>query len=96
MQRALNRAYQRLQGNHPRRPKSNFSWLAHLVEDTLLASAGLAVLGGAGLAVWALIDRFEVTKLVSGVAFIALGVALLYVWDKVVWQPFARSLSDLT
>jgi len=62
----------------------------------LLASSGVTVQGGADLAVWALIDRLEVKKLVSGVVFIALGMTLLHVWDKVARQPFAGSVSDLT
>lgn len=96
MQRALNRAYQRLQGNHPRRPKTDFSWLAHLGTDALLVSAVLAVLAGAGLIVWAFADGVQAARLTAGLALIALGPALLYLWERVAWKPFAERLSKLT
>lgn len=96
MQRALNRAYQRLQGNHPRRPKSNFSWLAHLAADGLLVCAALSFLGGVGLVAWALIDGLDAARLALGVALILLGPALLYLWEKVAWDPFAERLTEFT
>jgi hypothetical protein len=96
MQRALNRAYQRLQGNHPKRPKTKLSHLAELGADVLLGAAALAVLSGVGLLIWAFADGLAAKKLIGGVVLIALGPLLLRVWERIVWDELADDLSKLT
>lgn len=96
MRRALNRAYLRLQGKHPRRPRSLVGQLASLAADAVLTGAVLAALGGVVLIVLAVLDGFQLVQALGGVALVALAVLLLYVWEKLAWGPFLEGMSGLS
>jgi hypothetical protein len=96
MQRAIGRAYLRVRGAHPRRPKSDHSLLIEIGCDALLAFAGMAVLAGFALVAWAMLDGLQLTKVVLGLALLALGPLLLLVWERVAWEPFVERLSELS
>lgn len=98
MQRALNRAYQRVQGNHPRRPRARFSILMDIACDVLLVGAAFAFLGGLAVMVWGLAEgfRFEPLRFLVGLAFLAVSPVLLILWDRLAWQSLIKDLSDLT
>jgi hypothetical protein len=96
MQRAIGRAYQRVKGAHPRRPKSDHSWIMELGCDLLLIAAGVAVLSGFGLAVWGMLGVLQPVKIGIGVGLLALGPVLLLLWERVAWEPFAERLSHLS
>lgn len=94
MKRAVGRAYRRMQGAHPRRPKTSSRWLAELACDFLLTSAAAGVLAGVALALWGVAAGGRLPQLVSGLAFFVIGAGLLLVWERVAWEPFAEDLSD--
>ena len=96
MQRAIGRAYQRVKGAHPRRPKSDHSWMVELGCDLLLIAAGVAVLGGFGLVVWEMLGALQPVKIAVGLGLLALGPVLLLIWERVAWEPFVERLSHLT
>ncbi|MGZ6015779.1 MAG: hypothetical protein ACXWKM_08535 [Phenylobacterium sp.] len=96
MQRAIGRAYQRVKGAHPRRPKSSHRWMVELGCDLLLIAAGLAVLGGFGLAVWGMLGAMQPVKIAVGLGLLALAPVLLLIWERVAWEPFAERLSHLS
>lgn len=96
MQRTLNRVYQRIQGNHPRRPPSLPGRAMELLCDVLLVLAVSAVLAGVILVVASLIDGLPLLRLGLGLASLALGPALLLLWERLAWAPFAKRLSELT
>ena len=95
MKRGLGRAYQRFRGNHPRRPASRSSRAMEIVCDGLLASAVMAFVGGLGLTVWSLFRGIEAIPLVSGLALLALSPALLFLWERLAWEPFMKGFSQL-
>jgi hypothetical protein len=96
MQRALARAHQRLQGNHPRRPPAPFARTTEILCDILLAASAVAFLAGVGLTVWAIVGRLGLVQLCSGLALLAIGPVLLLIWERVAWEPFGRRLSQLS
>jgi hypothetical protein len=96
MQRTLNRAYQRLQGNHPRRPPSWINRAIETVLDLLFFGAILVFLGGIALIVWSLAAGFEITLFSVGLALLVLGPVLLLLWERVGWEPVAKRFSKLT
>ena len=96
MQRALSRAHQRLQGNHPRRPAAPFARTIEILCDILLAAAAVAFLAGVGLTAWALVSGPGLVQLLSGLALLVVGPVLLLIWERVAWEPFARRLSQLS
>ena len=96
MRRAIGRAYQRVKGVHPRRPKSNDSRVAEFGCDLLLIAAGVAVLGGFGLGAWGLVGALQPLKILLGLGLVGLGLALLLFWERVAWEPFAERLSQLS
>lgn len=96
MQRAIGRAYQRVKGAHPRRPKSTHRWMAELGCDLLLIAAGVALLGGFGLAIWGMLGGLQLVKIVLGLGLLVLGPILLLLWERVAWEPFVERLSHLS
>lgn len=96
MRRAIGRAYQRMKGAHPRRPKSSYSLIFELGCDLLLIAAGVAVLGGLGLVVWGVLGVLAPLWIILGLGLIALGPILLLLWERVAWEPFAERLSRLS
>lgn len=96
MQRVIGRAYKRLRGAHPRRPKSDVSHLMELGCDALLAAAALAVLGGLALAVWGVFGGFSAEDLLLGLVLTGCGAILLCAWDRLAWEPFAQQLDELS
>lgn len=91
MKRAVGRAYQRVKGVHPRRPKSRTSLLLDIACDLLLASSAAGLVGGMGVLLWATVGGLETARLVSGAALIAIGAALLLAWERIAWEPFAQA-----
>ena len=96
MQRALARAHQRLQGNHPRRPSAPFARTTEILCDILLAAAVVAFLAGVALFVWAIVSGLGLFKIFAGLALLAIGPILLLIWERVAWEPFGRNLSQLS
>lgn len=96
MQRAIGRARQRLQGEHPRRPKSTIGLLVEISCDLLLAAAAAAVLGGVALVVWAILDGWNPARMVAGLCLLAMGPVILLIWERIAWAPFVEHLSDLS
>jgi hypothetical protein len=96
MQRALKRAHQRLQGRQPEWGGSEPGLWAKILYDALLTAAGAAFLGGLALIAWGVADRLEVMKVVGGAVLVVLGPALLILWERLVWEPFADKLSQLS
>jgi len=94
MQRTLGRAYQRLQGNHPRRPDGHRA--TELFCDALLLLGVLAVPVGAWLFVWGCVARFDLVRLGGGVVFLILGPLVLLLWERLAWEPFGKRLSQLS
>ena len=92
MKRAVGRAYQRVKGIHPRRPKSRTSLLLDIVCDLLLASSAAGLLGGMGVLLWATVSGLETARLIFGAVLIASGAALLLLWERIAWEPFAHAL----
>ena len=96
MQRTIGRAYQRLCGAHPRRPKSDVSRLLELACDALLAASALALLGGLDLALWGLFGGFLTEHLLLRLVLVGCGLILLFTWERLAWAPFARPLDELS
>jgi hypothetical protein len=94
MKRAAGRAYQRLKGAHPRRPKSQTSKLAEIGCDLLLGMAAFGTLGGLILLVWATMTGLRPERLAAGAALIGLGALLLILWERIAWEPFVRELGQ--
>lgn len=69
--------------------------MAELGCDLLLIAAGVAALGGFGLAVWGMLGAMQPVKIVIGLGLFALGPVLLLIWERVAWEPFAERLSHL-
>lgn len=93
MKRAVGRAYQRLKGEHPRRPKSKTNGLVEVACDLLLGLAALGMIGGLALLLWATVSGLHPAKLLGGAAAIGLGAGLLLLWERIVWEPAARALA---
>ena len=93
MQRTLGRAYQRLQGNHPRRADGN--WVMELFYDALFAFGLIAFPAGAALLLWGCIARFEPARMSAGVALMLLSPLALLVWERLAWEPFVERLSQM-
>jgi hypothetical protein len=64
--------------------------------DAMLAAAALAALGGGVLIVLAVLDGFEPMQALAGAALVALAALLLYVWEKLAWEPFVEQMSELS
>jgi hypothetical protein len=95
MQRALGRAYQRFQGEHPRRPASASGRAMELICDGLLVLAFASLPAGIGVAVSGLIGGVHPTRLAIGGGLVAAGPLLLLAWERLAWEPFAKRLSQL-
>ena len=95
MQRAVARAYQRLQGNHPRRPPAPFARTMEVLCDGLLGLAVVAFLGGVGLIVWGLVAGFAPIRLIAGLVLLAVSAVLLLLWERFAWEPFIKQFSQL-
>ena len=96
MQRTIGRAYQRLRGTHPRRPRSGISHLLELACDALLAASALALLSGLDVAIWGLFGGFTMERLVLGFVLVGCGLVLLFTWERLAWAPLARQLDELS
>jgi hypothetical protein len=96
MQRAIGRAYQRLRGNHPRRPKSAFSLVIEISCDMLLGAAAMAAFAGAALLVWGLLAGVAVNLLIGGGLLLGAAAALLLAWEWLAWKSFGETLSELS
>lgn len=96
MQRTLGRAYQRLQGGHPRRPASVYGRAMEFFCDGLLALAGIAFVGGVALIVWSFLPSFAPLRLAAGLALLATSPLVLLLWERLAWEPFEMRLSQLT
>lgn len=96
MQRALNRAYQRLQGNHPKPSESASKPLTTLLCDLLLAVAISVFLVGLALVIWSVASKLELFRLFGGLALMVLGPVLLLLWEHVFWEPFARDMARMS
>lgn len=94
MQRTLGRAYQRLQGNHPRRPDGQRGM--EVFCDALLALGVLALPAGVALIVWGCLARFEPIRIVAGSALVILSPLVLLLWERLAWEPFREHLSQLS
>jgi hypothetical protein len=92
MKRATGRAYQRLRGAHPRRPKSRTSALVEIGCDLLLGMAAAGMLGGLVVLVWATVTSLRPAQLVLGAVLIGVGGLLLLLWERIAWEPFVREL----
>ena len=90
MKRAAGRAYQRIRGAHPRRPKTGTSLLVDITCDLLLAASAAGLLGGMAVLLWATVSGLDTTRLVAGAALIGVGGVLLLLWERIAWEPFAR------
>jgi len=95
MRRALGRAYQRVQGNHPRRPASPSAKIMTLVCDAMLAAAAIAFVAGVGLVAWSVFAGPEPVRIVVGLALVAIGPMLLLAWERLAWEPFIKRFSQL-
>lgn len=95
MQRAVKRAYLRLQGAHPRRPPSPLARTMELLCDGLLGLAAMGFLGGLGLIVWSLVAGLWPAPLVAGLVLLVLSAVLLLVWERLAWEPFIKQFSQL-
>ncbi len=93
MQRTLGRAYQRLQGNHPRRQDGER--FMELVCDAILVLAVLDFLGGVALIVWGCITGLEPIRIAAGVVLVILSPLLLLLWERMAWEPFAERLAQM-
>ncbi len=93
MQRTLDRAYQRIQGNHPRRPDGARGM--ELFCDALLALGVLAFAAGLALILWGCIVRFEPIRIAAGAALVIFGPLVLLLWERLAWEPFAERLSQM-
>ena len=96
MQRAIGRAYQRLQGAHPRRPPSRAGRAMEIFCDALLVLAAATFVAGLGLAAWSFFPAFAPFRLAAGVALVTVGPLLLLLWERLAWEPFEKVLSQLT
>lgn len=97
MRRTIGRAYKRLRGAHPRRPKSDVSHLLELACDALLVASALAVLGGLTLALRGVFGGgFSAEDFILGLVLIGCGVVLLCTWERLAWEPFAQQLDELS
>ena len=94
MQRTLGRAYQRLQGNHPRRPDGQRAM--ELFCDVLLAFGVIAFPAGVALIVWGCLAGFGPIRIVAGSALVILSPLVLVLWERLAWEPFREHLSQLT
>ena len=94
MKRAAGRAYQRIKGAQPRRPKSRTSLLVDIACDLLLTASAAGILGGMAVLVWATVSGLRLAQLVSGAALIAVGALLLLLWERIAWEPFAHEASE--
>ncbi len=92
MKRAAGRAYQRLRGAHPRRPITRTSALEEIGCDLLLGLAGVGMLGGLVLLVWATMRGLPLAQLIVGAALIGFGAVLLLLWERIAWEPLVREL----
>lgn len=94
MKRAVVRAYRRVQGAHPRRPKSRHSLWLDLACDLLLALAATGLLGGVAVLLWGLATGARLSQLLAGAGLFVLGAALLLAWERIAWEPFVEALSE--
>ncbi len=96
MQRQLGRAYQRLQGAHPRRPPSLSGHAMEFFCDVLLALAATSLVGGLGLIVWSFFPALSPLRLGAGLAALVASPLLLLLWERLAWEPFAKRLAQLS
>ena len=45
---------------------------------------------------WAILDGLLLTRLVSGLALMALACGLLVLWERLAWEPFVERLPELS
>ena len=93
MQRTLDRAYQRLQGKHPRR-RQGARHMEYLC-DALLALGVLAFPAGLALILWGCFARFDPIRLAAGLALAILSPLVLFLWERLAWEPFVQRLSQM-
>ena len=93
MQRTLGRAYQRLQGNHPRRPDGNRTMEAFC--DALFAIGLLAFPAGIAVGLWGCIGKFEPSRVAAGLGLIIISPLALLLWERLAWEPFIERLSQM-
>jgi len=96
MQRAIGRAYQRLQGAHPRRPRNRYSLLVEIGCDVLLGAVVLSSLAAFALLAWAMYAGFTAAAIALVIGLVGLSAALLLVWERVAWEPLAERLSEIS
>lgn len=97
MRSAIGRAYQRIRGAHPRRPKSRLNFLVEVGCDLLLVLAAAACIGGLAAVAWAIAHGgLAVQPLIVGLTLLATSVGLLLLWEKVAWEPIVETLSKLS
>ena len=96
MRRAVSRAYKRIRGAHPRRPKSAFSLVIEISCDVLLAASALLAAAGFAFMAWAAVQGFPVGFLALGTALVVAAAGLLLLWEWLAWESFAATLSHLS
>ena len=96
MQRTLGRAHQRLKGEHPRRSPTVSGRAMEYFCDGLLILAGVSFFAGLSVAVWSFIGGFSVIRLLAGGALLAASVGLLFLWERLAWEPLGKMFSQLS
>ncbi len=96
MQRTIGRAYQRLKGNHPRRPEGFGHRVMEIFCDVLLGFGALAIPIGIGLVVWGCLTGFDLARIGIGAALVVVGPLALLAWEHLAWEPFEERLSQLS
>jgi hypothetical protein len=64
--------------------------------DGLLVLAAIAFVCGLGFIIWGFFGGFAPFRLVAGILLLAVSAMLLFIWERLAWEPFAKTLSHIS
>ena len=96
MQRAIGRAYQRLQSGYPRSRDGRKGLMFEIACDLLLTVVVLGSLAAFGLLAWGMYAGFTGALVGLALGLVAVSASLLLVWERIAWEPLPRRLSGLS
>jgi hypothetical protein len=96
MQRAIGRAYQRLQTGYPGPRRNRHGLMVEIGCDVLLTVVVMSSLAAFGLLAWAMYAGFTGAVIGLALGLVGASASLLLVWERIAWQPAASRISGLS